>query len=42
MKWAIVVTETFNRYIRKLEKRLAVRVIREIDVLRERILSKES
>lgn len=35
MKWTIILTETFSRYIRRLERRLAVRIIREIDVLRE-------
>jgi len=35
MEWTIIVTEAFSRYIRRLERRLAVRIIREIGVLRE-------
>jgi len=35
MYWNIVFTETFEKALRKLEGKLAVRVIREIGVLRE-------
>ncbi|RLE46999.1 MAG: hypothetical protein DRJ31_09430 [Candidatus Methanomethylicota archaeon] len=35
MEWTIVVTERFERYIRGIERKIAIRIIREIDVLKE-------
>ncbi len=35
LSWTLIITESFERYLRRIEKRVATRIIRKINILKE-------